>query len=305
MAVTKLKAHIYLLIATLLFGVNYWVSKSLMPEFLNPPQIIFLRGIGAVVLFWLYSLSLPREKVSLRDMFILALCSLFGVALNQILFFEGLNLSGPVDAAIIHVINPLMVLLAAAILIRERITWLTSIGILTGLAGALLLVAYGKEIEVNPDRTKGNVMIILNTMCYAIYLVLAKPLLRRYHPVTIMSRVFFFGLLFTIPYFFRDVASIQYTKFTPYIWFAVFYLVVVITFFAYLLTITALRYLSTATVSYYIYLQPLIVSFMSLAMGRDLPGWHQAIAAILIFGGVYLVNRKQIKAYTDSRKNAA
>lgn len=273
-----------------------------MPDFLNPPQIIFLRGVGALILFFGYSLLLPKEKISWRDNMLLALSSLFGVALNQILFFEGLNLSNPVDASIIHVTNPLMVLVAAAIIIREKITLLKTIGILTGLAGALLLVAWGKQVALNPENTTGNLLILANTFCYAIYLVIVKPLLKRYHPVTIMTRVFFFAILFTLPYFVPHLADIRFSEFTPYIWFAVFYLVVVITFVAYLLTINALKHLSTATVSYYIYLQPLLVTMIALILGRELPGWHQGVAAGLIFTGVYLVNRKQIRLLNQKRK---
>lgn len=297
----KFRSHLFLLTATLLFGVNYWISKSLMPDFLNPPQIIFIRGLGAFILFLVYSFFLAKEKISLKDNLLLVLCSVFGVAINQVLFFEGLNLTSPLDAAIIHVMNPLMVLVAAAIIIKERITSLKLFGVICGLLGALILVAYGKDIQLNPAHTFGNMMILTNTFSYAIYLVLAKPLLNRYHPVTIMTRVFFFGLLFTLPYSAPHIPAIDFSAFTPYIWFAVFYLVVMVTFIAYLLTITALKHLSTATVSYYIYLQPMLVTLIALILGKELPAWHQGIAALLIFGGVYVVNRKQIKAFTAKK----
>jgi drug/metabolite transporter (DMT)-like permease len=100
------------------------------------------------------------------------------------------------------------------------------------------------------------------------------------------------------------VTEITFSAFTPYIWFSVFYLVVMITFLAYFLTIAALKHLSTATVSYYIYLQPLLVTILALILGKDLPGWHQGAAAALIFGGVYLVNRRQIRAISRSVRRA-
>jgi len=81
-------AHLAVIGANIIFGINYVVAKGIMPDYLLPRPIIFLRVLGATVIFWLVSLLFPRENVDRKDLLRLAVCALFGVAINQVLFFK-------------------------------------------------------------------------------------------------------------------------------------------------------------------------------------------------------------------------
>lgn len=126
---TRLKAHLSLLATTFIFGMHYAIAKNLMPGMMSPMQVMFLRLLGGVILFWIFQRLFVREKVDRKDLVMFALCGLFGFALNQALFYEGLNLTTPVDASVIHVLNPVFVLVFAGILIREKVTWMKVAGI--------------------------------------------------------------------------------------------------------------------------------------------------------------------------------
>ena len=286
----RLKAHISLLIATLLFGGNYWVSKILV-DILNPNQLVFLRTFGAAFLFaFVYFLSV-RPKLNKGELLRLLVAGIFGIAINQILFFSGLQYTSPVDTAIIHVSNPIIVLVLSLIFLHTKLSRWKIAGIFVGAIGASILVLYQKELVFNPESIKGNLMILGNTTAYAIFLVIMKPILKKYDTITTMFWVYLFATILIVPYTFADVQAIQWQQLWGWPTLSLFYIIVMVTFGAYFLIIYSLGRLSAPVVSFYIYLQPLIAAIIATIIGVESLNWVNGMAAALIFFGVYLVNR--------------
>jgi drug/metabolite transporter (DMT)-like permease len=130
----KIRAHFALLTATIIFGLHYIVAKTLMTGHLTPMQLIFLRLLFATIIFWIFQKLFVHEKVNKKDLLQLAILGFIGFAANQALFYEGLNLTSPVDASLIHILNPILVLILAGIIIKEKITGQKLGGILLGSA---------------------------------------------------------------------------------------------------------------------------------------------------------------------------
>ena len=139
----KLPAHIALFAANLIYGANYTVAKEAMPEYIAPFGFILIRVIGATLLFWLIWSTMIREKVARADFLRLAVCGLFGVAINQLLFFKGLSITTPINAAIIMTINPVVVMLFSIWILKEAVSMQKITGLLIGLSGATLLITAG------------------------------------------------------------------------------------------------------------------------------------------------------------------
>ncbi|MEI6455404.1 MAG: DMT family transporter [bacterium] len=284
------KAHLSLLATTLIFGFAYNIVKSLMPAVLSPMQLIFIRLLGGVLIYWIFQRLFVPEKVERRDLIMLAICGMFGFALNQALFYEGLNITSPVDASLIHVLNPILVLIFASLIIGEKVTWKKATGIALGALGALVLVLYGKVATFDSHHVFGNILIFANMVFYALYLVLIKPLVGKYHTTTILKWVSFFGFLFVLPFSIRPALQINFGAIGFTSWLGIFYIIVLNTFVAYLLINFALKRVSPSMVSYYSYLQPVIASAMSVTIGQGGITIPKILAAVLIFAGVYLVN---------------
>ena len=291
----NLKAHSALLLTTLIFGLHYAIAKNIMPVPFQPMQLLFLRSFGAVILFWLFQRFFIQEKVERRDLWILAICGFFGFAANQALFYMGLNLTTPVDASIIHVLNPVFVLVFAGILIHEKVTVTKIAGIALGAAGALMLILYGRSVNMSTNSFAGNILVMANMLCYAIYIVLLKPMVAKYHSMTILKWVSFFGLFFILPFCVKGMMEFRPAAVSLNGWLGVAYVVVLNTFVAYLLMNFALKTVEASMVSYYTYLQPIIASVTSVSLGTEVITFPKVIAAILIFAGVYIVNRKSWK----------
>ena len=288
----RLLAHLALFAANLIYGINYTVAKEVMPDYIEPLGFILVRVTGAVVLFWLCYALFYYEKVKKGDLLKLAVCGLFGVAINQMLFFEGLNLTTPINAAVIMVSNPILVLLFGIFLATERFSTKKGIGVALGALGAIVLITNGGQVSMNNEYFWGNIMVFINASSYAVYLVLVKPLMQKYKPITVISWVFLFGILFVIPFGWSDFQAIQWATMPIGILWRVAFVVIGTTFLAYLFNIYGLKTLNPSTVSTYIYLQPVLASIVAIMASSDSLDINKIGSSILIFLGVYLVSHK-------------
>ena len=289
---TNIKAHAALFAANLIYGLNYSVAKDVMPEYIQPFGFILLRVLGASLLFWFFHSLLSNEKIDKKDWPRIALCGLFGVAMNQLLFFAGLNITTPINAAIIMTSNPILVIIAASIILHEVITKQKILGLSLGVIGALLIIIFKADFSFDSTTWPRDVMILMNAASYGVYLVIVKPLMTKYQPLTIIKWVFTFGLLYVIPFGFYDFMAIEWSSFTTTIWLETAFVVICTTFFAYLLNIFALKKLQPSTVSTYIYTQPVLASFFAIIMGKDELSLVKIVGAVLIFTGVYIVSKR-------------
>lgn len=287
----QLLAHLALIGAQLIYGANYTIAKEVMPDYIQPFGFIVLRCIGAVSLFWITGLFI-KEKVSKSDLPKLALCALFGIAINQLFFFKGLNYTNPINAAVIMTSTPILVLIMAAVLIKERITAKKALGIVIGLIGTLLILVVGKELSFGSNTFLGDLMVWVNASSYGVYLVLVSPFMKKYHPLTVIKWIFLFGLIQVLPFGYSEFTQIEWTTFPPNIIWATVFVVVGLSFFAYLFNTIALKYVSPSVVSTYIYLQPVLASVFAVALSKDHLDAIKVISAVLICFGVYLVSSK-------------
>ncbi len=285
------KGHLALIIAGFIFGANYAIAKSLMPEAFSPLQIIFIRVLGALILFFIISLFFKKERFSVKDIFTIAIASFFGIAVNQVLFFTGLNLTTPVNASVIHASSPVLVVLFSALISRERITAMKIAGIVLGGVGAVTLILYQHVITFDHAFLKGNIFILINITAYSLYLVIIKPVMSKYNPVWVMRWVFLFGFIWVAPVTLSSLSSIDLTSISVNSWLALIYVVAGTTTLAYLLTTYGLRYLNASVVGYYIYMQPLVAAVIAWLWFDDKVTPPGIVAALLIFIGVFLVSK--------------
>lgn len=269
-----------------------------MPDKIDPTPFVFFRVLGAGILFWFIK-SFKKESVDKKDYIKLMLCGLTGACANQLFFFHGLSLTSPIDTSIIMTTAPVIVLVFSAIILKEKVTKNKLLGICIGGIGALILVWYGKTAE-GTSSLLGNLLIFLNACCFGLYFVLVKPLMVKYHYITIISWVFLFGLLFLIPIGIQDVFTTNYQAFTINTYLVITYVIVFTTFLAFLFNIYAINQVSPSVAGSYIYLQP-AVSFILVAIltfvfnnkvYEDDINLVKIISCFLVIIGVYLISKK-------------
>jgi drug/metabolite transporter (DMT)-like permease len=292
------RAHLSMLAATVLFGANYWIAKGLMPNHLLPMQIIFLRVSGTLLIAWIIQLSIKELrvlKIDRADFPRLILSSVLGVAINQMMFFSGLNHTTPVDAAIINSANPIMVLVFAAWLLKEKIGTSRLAGILLGASGALMLILLGNPISLGDGHVNGNLFILANTAAWSLYLVIAKPLMVKYNPFVLMRYIFLIGFIAVFPFTITQAMEIDFSAFDSRTWLSILYIIIGTTFMAYFFITFSLKRLSSSVVAYYTYLQPVLVALIGIVLFSELISWVKIVSALFVFAGIYFVTKKSTK----------
>jgi drug/metabolite transporter (DMT)-like permease len=287
------KSHLALFLANLIYAITFTFAKDVMPNTIQPLGFILVRVTGAMVVFQIIHRIWIREKVKREDYGIIALCALFGVALNMMLFFKGLNFTTPIHASVTMTSTPIIVFILALFLKSEKAIPLRIVGVLLGAIGAIVLAVYGQDFELgNPHLALGNFFVFLNALFYGLYLTLVKPLMKKYHFLTIMKWIFTIGFFVVLPFGFKDVQAVQWATIATKIWGEIAFIVFGTSVLAYLFNVYALSNLRASTVGFYIYLQPVLATFIALMLGSDQLNVVKIVAACIIFIGVYLVGRK-------------
>ena len=299
----KIVAYLAALIVAIIYGINYTIAKDVMPTYIKPFGFILLRISGATLIFWILSLFFKNQKIDKSDFKRIILAALFGVCINTLAFFKGLSLTSPINASVIMVNTPILVLILSAIILRERITLLKIIGIFTGLTGAIILIMYGKSITAGDNPIIGNSLILLNASSYGLYLIVVKKLTQKYNAITLIKWLYLFGLLMVIPFGYFELKEVTWELIPPnIIYFNIAFVIIFTTVIAYLFNLFALERLKPTTLSAFIYLQPLIASGYALFLGKDQLNTVKILAAVLIFVGVYLVTKSNAKPPNNTEK---
>jgi drug/metabolite transporter (DMT)-like permease len=291
----KIRLHTALFLVSLIYAGTYSLAKDIMPHYMQPLGIVTLRITGAALFFGLIKLLVaPGERITGRaDNMRAIACGVLGIGLNQLTFFAGLNLTTPINASLLQTISPIVVVLASAVLLKDKITVPKLVGIALGAVGAAALIlsrpSNGAEAK---DALLGNLYLLFNATVFGLYLVLVAPLMRKYHAFTVLARIFLVGGIIAIPVGLPQAIAADYGSFPPYIWAEIGYMIFFLTILAYLLNNWALKYATPALLGVYIYLQPVLAVLIAVATGKDAFTLDKAWQAALIFVGVWLVGRK-------------
>jgi drug/metabolite transporter (DMT)-like permease len=283
-------AHLSLLAANIIYGLNYSIAKAVMPEHIKPFALVSVRSISAAALFWITSLFMPREPVNRKDLLFLFGCSFFGVVINQTLFLVGLDMTTPINSSIILSTNPIFAFVFAALILKERITFLKGTGLAIGLSGVLLLILQNGVPDMGSSTFLGDIFSMINTISWAFYTVIIKKMLEKYHPVTVMKWTFLFGMLTNIPAGYHQWSKMDWSSIPFNAWLQIGFVIVGATYLGYLLITFGLRRLSPTIVSTYTYTQPIIAAYLATLMGQDHINLVMVVSALLIFAGVFVVS---------------
>jgi drug/metabolite transporter (DMT)-like permease len=286
-------AHLALLAANIIYGLNFAIAKSVMPVWIRPLALVSFRSLLTASMFWITSLFLPYEKVSKRDLLYLFGCSFLGVVINQILFLAGLALTTPINSSIIMAINPVAAFVFTAIILKEKISLIRGAGLAVGLAGILLLILHEGRPDLSSSTFVGNIFTLINTLSWALFTVLIKKMLEKYRPVTVMKWVFTFGMLTNIPAGYHQWSTLDWAGIPFNAWAGIAFIVIFATYLGYLLITFGLKRLSPTIVSGYTYTQPIVAAIVASLIGLDTISILKIFSAFLIFAGVFLVSRQQ------------
>ena len=295
----NLKAHGAMLLAMVLFGLMATFSKDVLANGgITGPQLVAFRICGAAILFWLGSIFVPQQRVERRDLLKIVGASFFGFVMAQGGYIVGLSLTSPINATIELTTMPIFTLILSSIILHERITPRRALGIVLGFTGAVLLITRTTSgASGHPTDFRGDILILISQVGYAFYLTYFSGVIRKYDAFTFNKWTFTFASIMIMPFVAPHIAQIDWPAMSARTATEIIYIVAAATFLTFLLVVWAQRRLMPTTVSSYNYVQPFVAVVASVAMGLAVFQWMHAVAAALIFTGVWLViNSKSSKS---------
>jgi drug/metabolite transporter (DMT)-like permease len=288
---SPLAPHFALLAVQLMFG-SFPVAGKIALQSFPSFTIVGFRVGGAALAF----LALQRFNGNLRleqrgDYWRLALYAALGVTFNQILSITGLSLTTAGNSALLAAMMPVFVAVISAVLGFDKLNWFKAGGILVAASGVIYLINPA-QADFSSQHVKGDLMIIINGLCYAAYLSISKDTIARNGALRSLAWLFLFGSIICVPLGAFSISNVDLSQIGANAWLALAYIVLLPTICAYYLNAWALARVSPSIVAVYIYLQPLIGFLLAVLFLGEHFTFKTIIAAALIFAGVFLVTRK-------------
>tara|TARA_B100001248_G_scaffold256219_1_gene236934 strand:+ start:44 stop:940 length:897 start_codon:yes stop_codon:yes gene_type:complete len=280
--------------ATLIYALNHTIAKDVMPTYIQGFGFIGIRLIGATIAFWLIGLLMPKQHIDKADRWAFLRAAFFGMAINMLAFFKGLEYSTPINSTVIITTTPIMVFLFSVILLKENIRPKRAIGVLIGFLGALSLVLFSQQAPANaPNISLGNFLFIANASTYGLYMIYVKPLSEKYNTIHLLKWLFLIGLLMTMPFTLPELLEVDFQQMPHSVWWRIGFVVLGTTFMTYLLMVYAIRHLRATSLSVFTYLQPIIGIVYAALVGADFMTPVKWIAMSLVLLGVFLVTKQE------------
>ena len=295
----KIFALIAATTATTIYGINHTIAKLVMPHYIGSLGLVLLRVLGATLMFWFLSLFFKAKSIEKEDRFTLFKCGLFGMSINIAAFISGLDYSTPVNSSVLIIISPIFVVILSYFIFKNNINSSKIAGIFLGFVGALILILTAdSNSSVGRNIPLGNFLFIVNSISYAYYLIIVKPMAQKYDLITLFKWLFLVGLIFNFPLGISQFLHVEWINlpFKEAI-LPMCFVVVCTTFLTYFLNGYALTKLTSTEVAVFMYLQPIIGILFAILTNSDTINLTIVIASMLIFTGVYLTSilNKKVK----------
>ena len=286
-------AHLCMFSAGAFWGLMAPVGKDAMTHGVTGIDMVSFRVLGGAVLFWLASLFTKREHVPVGDILKLAGAGLLGLVFNQCCYTIGLSITSPSNSSIMTTSMPIFAMVLSFLILHEPITWKKAGGVLLGCAGAVLIIltsATAANSKVGDIR--GDLLCMGAQLSFALYLSLFKSLVQKYSLFTVNKWMFTWATLFIWPFTLGHVSAIDFPHVPLSTWVETGYVIFFGTFLGYICMMIGQKTL-----------RPTVVSVsVSVLCGLAVFKASQALAALLVFSGVWLVIKSKSKRDVSNTK---
>ncbi len=274
-----------LIAAQVLFGLHAVLSKLAFPAF-GPGGVSLARVVGAALVFQAIRVWRREPPLAWRTHGQVALASMFGIVANQLLFMYGLARTSATHATILVTTVPVATLVVAVLAGREPLRASRVLGIALAFGGSTLVITSSAALE--GGAWVGDLMVLGNAFCYAIYLVLGRELLTTQSPWSLAAWLFTWAVVPVLA-----VTGLP-APLSPdaEAWSALAAIVLGTTVGTYLLNLVALRSLPSSVVAVFVCLQPSIAAAVAWAvLGENLDA-RTVLAGIVTIAGMLVATRR-------------
>ncbi len=293
MSNSKLFTYSEALFAVIVWGASFIATKVALRD-VSPVTVVWLRFLMGIAILGI-AVGLRRQFTwpAKKEWSYFALLGFLGITFHQWLQSNGLETSEAGTTAWIVSTTPVFMALLGWFLLKERLGWIKTLGILLAFCGVLVVVSKGDFGSVSIGRfgAPGDKLILVSAVNWAAFSALSRRGLKSHPASLMMFYVMSFGWLFTSLLFLSTKGFFEIGNLTFNGWMGVIFLGIFCSGLAYIAWYDALKALATAQTGVFLYIEPLVAVVVAfLVLGEAITPASVIGGAVILFG-VWLVNR--------------
>lgn len=279
----------FMLIAVLLWAVNFSFVKIALREFsplgFNGVRLLFASLILIIILF-------VRRKgfsIAKSDIWKIFILGIIGNTVFQMFFIHGLNWTTVSNTSIVMAMTPVFVALLSTFLKHEKIHWAAWLGIAISFVGFYFVITkqFG-ALHFEWQSLRGDLLVFVGNIFWAIYTVFSKPLLERIHPLKFTSITLAIGTFFYLPFSAKDIVQLRWSEVSFQAWAALFYSGLFAIAISYVIWYSSVKRVGNSKTAIYGNITPVFAVIFAYFFLSERLTILQMIGALVIFAGVYL-----------------
>jgi drug/metabolite transporter (DMT)-like permease len=302
-----------LLLMTIIWGTNYAIVKhaflDMDPQAFNALRMIVASSTFAAVMAWVRwrarrrrmppagtAAAVPAtllagvfhtaERITGREWLGLIGLGIVGQCLYQYCFVAGLSQTSVANSALLIAVTPVLIALTTASFGQERVGWLHWAGVALSLTGIYIVVGQGAHI--GGSSLRGDLTMSVAVLCWTIYTLGSRPLMRRHSPVGVTGLSMLIGSVLYVPGVWGHLRAVRFAAVSPVTWFTIVYSALFALCIAYTIWYAAVREIGSARTSIYSNVVPVVAMVTAVVFLGEALAVRKLVGAAAVLVGVVL-----------------
>lgn len=288
------KGAFFALLATLLWSVNMVIASGIKGH-IPPIGLAFWRWtIACIVLApFAFKSTLNSLRIIKKNIRYLMFTSVLGITIfNTLIYFAGKTTSA-VNLSLIAISIPLFIVVLSRIIFKEKVSKIKIVGILTIIAGVLVLITKGSlESLLQIKFTIGDLLMLVACFFFAYYTILVRQKPEELTPKVFLFSVFVIGTIFLLPFYIWEHLFYKKVIFDTKTVLATTYVGIFASLISYYLWNEAIRLIGTSKTALIYYLIPVFSGILAYFFLGQFIVITQIISMGIIITGLLITNRK-------------
>ncbi|MCM3039483.1 DMT family transporter [Paenibacillus motobuensis] len=280
---------LFLVLANIFWAGNYIFGKYVVAE-MTPLQMTFSRWLIAVIL--LFPIAQWIEHPNWREVWsrwkILLIMSLTGVISYNYLLYEALRYTSSLNASLVNAVNPVLIALFSALILKEKIPLKNKLGLLVSLCGVLLVLTKGQLLQIfKLEYNTGDLLMILAILVWTFYSILGKKIL-SIPPISATAVSVLIALIILLPFVLYTGLQIPHSSQALV---GIIYMGLFPSVGAFVFWNIGIRQMGPGRAGIFMYLITVFTAIIGLILGQPIT-FIQISGGLLVFIGLYLSSSK-------------
>ena len=284
--------YIKLFLVALFFGGTF-IAGRIMAVNLPPFTSAILRFLLAsfFLILFVFKKYGKFPRINFQQFLLIIALGLTGVAGYNFLFFSGLKFITASRASMIISLNPSVITILSALILKEKFTKFKFIGIILSLTGALIVISQGNlQVILQGNIGWGELFILGCVVCWSSFTVLGKIIMKDLKPIIAITYACLAGTLILILPAYQEGVLQNFMQYSVEVWLSVFALGFLGTALAFTWFYEGIDKIGPSRAGIFINFVPIFATLMAILILHEKLSPSLIVGAIFVVSGVYLTN---------------